>query len=347
MFSLRISDVNNEPNEFTDFNGKKARASKLDDNNSSSFDTSSRSTTNDMNVKDGVNHGKRKISHVDGKIERLKLQRKILKETDNDGANIKMPIAVMYKYDHESDVTTRRYVYIDKRSDGPSEFVIESTSDSEFFEPIPLLTQRQVWRCYISGKSGSGKSTRIAELVDNMRDLNKTINNVVMFNANNIADPAYERLGVRVMDYEKVKLLEVMQVEDFKNSIIIFDDWDQIVGPNSSALIKHMRKFLKAVLERGRKFNVHALVVSHQTMDFLKTRDIISECESCALFPAMNRRNTFKFIKEYLDDSKGVTEMARKLAAGSYGTNEYDMLYVNKAVPMYAVSDKAIRIFND
>lgn len=257
------------------------------------------------------------------------------------------PIALMHNYDPESDKLTTKEVFISaENKGGPREIKIDPDSKTEWFEPVPLVTHNQTWRCFVSGMSGSGKSTKISELISSIRKHVPSIENVFMFNANEIVDPVYEDIGVRHLEYVDVNLLKQLKVTEFKNSIVIFDDWDQVTGFDAADIISFMRSFLKALLERGRKMNIHVVVVNHQTMDYHKTRDIIYQCQNYQLFPSMNKNATLKFIDNYFGKSPDLYDIVKAVSSGADGGGPYDNLYLHKDAPMYAISDRRIKLFD-
>jgi len=129
-----------------------------------------------------------------------------------------------------------------------------------------------------------------------------------------------------------------LDVDQLENSILLFDDYDSFTN---SLINKTVLALLESVLKRGRKLNINVVVINHQTRDMIKTRSIIFECDHYCLFPATNRNESLKFLKDYLNFDKVEVEKFKKMS-NTFG--KYTLWYIRKGVPRFYISNREIGI---
>lgn len=239
-------------------------------------------------------------------------------------------------YEEEEEEESEEEESVETSGECFSELVLDHEPDTTSIEPLPAYIKGQRYACYVSGISGSGKSTAIRNLLDHLRKANKK-SKVYLFSAiKEFDDPAFKGLKISHLKYDDKETLFQLKPEHLRDSIILCDDWDQSLD---KSVTNFMRGLLKSLLETGRKMNIQLFIVSHQTQDYLKTRDIINECSSFQLFPAANRNSVLRFAKAYLDLNK---KQMDRIAGLNYG--RFTSLYVTKSIPRYMVSNKMIAV---
>lgn len=169
------------------------------------------------------------------------------------------------------------------------------------FTQIPNTFTRDM--CYITGRSGSGKSTYTKDYLINYHKLNPESQVFIFSKVKD--DPAFEELKfVEYYPVEDLSMLEQEQVSEvsktFQDCCCVFDDIDQF--PNT---IKKNLTYLRDVfLEVGRHQNVYVLSTAHILTNYKQSRILLNESTSVTFFPASGFYVIGKFLKEYIGLSK-------------------------------------------
>lgn len=197
--------------------------------------------------------------------------------------------------------------------------------------PIPYIDIEHNGRFagYISGISGSGKSTTAVMLARRIREVRKDrVKPIAVFSTRHIEDPAYETLkNIDFISFEDDRFL-ALDAEDLHGRIVIFDDYENI---NDKHLRQHCMIFIKDVLERTRKLEVDIIIINHVTQDYHKTRGIIFECNTFFLNVAQNRNSAKRFLNAYMDIDK---ELIHKIVNHEY-EKDFEFVVFHKCAPMF------------
>lgn len=162
---------------------------------------------------------------------------------------------------------------------------------------------------YISGKSGSGKSTYVSTYVDQFHKMfpKRPIFLFSFFPEDKNLKQKYIK---RIKLDDKFVSTELF-IEDFENSLIIFDDIDTI---KNLAIKKKLKGINDTILECGRHHNITYLYTSHLTNKSNETRTILNESGSLTIFPKMMMTKAFKYLLgEYFGLSKAQIKMIYNL----------------------------------
>lgn len=173
------------------------------------------------------------------------------------------------------------------------------------YEPIRRKNQRCCF--YVSGSSGSGKSTWIAKTLKRLIAKSPK-KETWLFSSIEDYDPVYMNRGKRMLhkvDYDKVPLhqlkpTDLITKEDGKSQgcIAVFDDYD---GNEAG---KTLQPLLIQCLREGRKLGQDIFMVSHNARDFMRTRDVITQASTFVTFPAQNRIAMMNLANAYWDMDK-------------------------------------------
>lgn len=124
-------------------------------------------------------------------------------------------------------------------------------------------------------------------------------------------------------------------IEQFKESIIVFDDIDTLLN---KALVKYIRSFRDDILETGRHYNITIISTSHLIANFLATRTLINEANAIVLFP---RGSSFyavsNFLERYLGFTKEQIRYVEKLPTR--------WIYFWKEYPKFAIHEKGAFLY--
>lgn len=144
----------------------------------------------------------------------------------------------------------------------------------------------------VAGMSGSGKSTYTAQLCKTYhRQYPK--NNIVLF-SNKPEDPVFDRLSFvdRVVITDDL-LKEPITLNELENSLVIFDD---VECTTSKEIDKELIRISDLILQQGRSYKTSFVYISHQSNNYKATRNILNECHSVTIFPAMVTRYSLNYL---------------------------------------------------
>ncbi len=116
---------------------------------------------------------------------------------------------------------------------------------------IPIKQTNQIYSAFLSGASGSGKSTEAARIALDLLNNDKSIENVFFITSQTVEDPAFSKIVKKTKKVTKTiklrngkvvekeekepifvtldinnEILYATPIEFFKNSIFIFDDYE-------------------------------------------------------------------------------------------------------------------------
>lgn len=203
------------------------------------------------------------------------------------------------------------------------------------FQPIPNKEiEREVK--YITGCSGAGKSYWIRNYAEEYHRAYPKREIYVVSSLKD--DPTLDKLKYlkRIKIHEPAFMNESFDVNDFKDSLVIFDDTDCIQN-------KHLKKkidgILNVLLETGRHASCSIAFSSHLACNGLETRRILNECHSVTVYPSSLGNKSLKYL---LDNYFGLDkEQIRKIKRLNSR-----WVTIQKGFPMFVISEKECFILN-
>lgn len=208
------------------------------------------------------------------------------------------PIAIEFK-DSNKD---KGIIYsIDSNPHRKSECLGESIKGK--FELIPNFKKDRE-AIYISGPSGAGKTYFSIQYMKKYLEIYPK-RKVYVF--------ARKELDKSLKDYKhsnriiNIKLtneyFEDMKMKDFKESLIIFDDIENIT--NDKYLKGKMMDLVNDVLNVGREQKTSIITISHVMLNYKFSRMMILESNKIVMFPKSGNKNQYiNFMKRYMGFSK-------------------------------------------
>lgn len=198
----------------------------------------------------------------------------------------------------------------------------------EKFQCIPNPeTERQI--LYITGRSGSGKSHyTLHYCMEYKRMFPKR--NVYLFSALT-EDSTLDKL----QGLQRIKLTdefcnEDITSEDFKNSMVIFDDTDVI---SDKKIRNKVNAIMNNILQVGRHHNTSCIITTHTACNGKDTKVILNEAHSITIFPNGLGNRTMKYLLDsYLGLDKEQCKRIKKL--------ESRWVSICKTFPMTIISEK-------
>ena len=205
----------------------------------------------------------------------------------------------------------------------------------EFNESIYPIIQDESYRIYISGLSGSGKSTAVSMFLKHNPPRMKGAG-IFLFS------PIYDdKALVNIKNLIHIDLLDIeaelkgeLQLEHIPpGSVLIFDD----VESYDKKIRKLYMDFRDIALERGRHFSISCITVSHNARNGNTTKASIRESQYWILFPKHNSTDAKNILKLY--GGLSTSEIQQVIDLKSRW-----VLY-KKSVPKYAVGEHSVLAF--
>lgn len=209
-----------------------------------------------------------------------------------------------------------------------------SIEDSKFQHLPNPDTERSI--LYITGASGSGKSTYTANYVKIYKKLFP--DNPVYLFSELPEDESLDVVKPKRFKISKETLIDdPINIDDLKNSIVIFDDTDNISDKNLKQVVYNI---LNKILETGRHYNISCVITNHLPSNGSYTRKILNECHTITYFP--NSGSVGK-IKKFLEEYVGLDKkdfIKNKKAKSRWAT-------IFKNYPMVNMTEREIRLLGD
>ena len=207
----------------------------------------------------------------------------IIKGGDNDGTKI-------YVSDEIPDDKV-------KKSKLNKTFEKLKIEDEGIFQQIPdTAKEREVGM--VCGQSGSGKSTYIKKYC---KEYKKTYKNRDIYMFSNLKDDeTLKDLKINRIVIDESLIDEPLTVEDFKNSLVLFDDIDVI---RDKKVKEAVYQIMNEILETGRHFSVSCLMTVHYP-NKPNIRTMLNECHWFVFFPWGAIKSTHYVLENYLGVDK-------------------------------------------
>lgn len=195
---------------------------------------------------------------------------------------------------------------------------------------LPKIEEEQRDCIFITGRSGSGKSTwcaKYAQLYNTMFPDKR----VVIVSALE-QDKAFDDLDFveRLVLDEEFAESEV-SYDQFENALIIFDDiWMIKDKQTKTAVVKLMNE----ILDLGRHQDLTTLITAHITTNYAETRKILSEIKMIVLFGHKTNATAQRYLKNYSGLNKKNIELINKLPS--------KWVAVNLTEPVYIIHEKGM-----
>lgn len=140
---------------------------------------------------------------------------------------------------------------------------------------------------YITGASGSGKSTYCANYIMEYKKIFPK-NDIYVFSALK-DDESLDKVEPKRIKIDERLITDPLLAEDFRNSLVVFDDIDVI---SDKLQRKAVYNILNAILETGRHYFASCLVTNHLPTAREETRRVLNECHSITYFPHSGNKST-------------------------------------------------------
>jgi len=223
----------------------------------------------------------------------------------------------------------------DKTEELKDHFNTYNCKDKESIQQIPdKQKERQI--LYITGASGSGKSYYTYLYCEQYKKLFPK-NPIYLISSINDDSSIDKIKGLKRFDLNPKFIETHIGVEDFKNSMVIFDDTDCITN---KILRTKINGLLGLILETGRHFNTSCIYTSHVPSAGLDTKKILNESHSITLFPnALGGRALKNLLENYLGFDKDQRKKIRQIKSR--------WITITKTYPMTVLYEKGAYLVNN
>ena len=205
---------------------------------------------------------------------------------------------------------------------------------------VPKEDEKLNQRVFVSGPPASGKSYFINRLMKSAiavyKSMNKGKPEIFVFSCQG-SDPSLDdglKLTRYPCDETLLNLDEPVNVKDFrgKNQFaqnwVIYDDTESIMNKNVNKLVEKLRN---ECLQQARHENLNVVCVSHELMNGVKTKPVISNSTHIVIFPGSgNSSQIARFLKTYIGINQDeIDKILKKL--------ESRWVMICKKAPMYVM----------
>ena len=204
--------------------------------------------------------------------------------------------------------------------------------DSGAFELIPSPDPKKREVYYIAGASGSGKSyiakglgeyyqklfpDRSVYLISKLAEDSGTLDKM---------KPPAKRINIQSL------IDNYPDLDEFKNCMVIFDDYDTFTGPAE----KTVHKLIDDLATMGRHTNTTMCCLSHYLTNYKKTRLLLNEATHIVIYPMATSYHALSYLlKTHIgmtkDDIRDIKKMGRWVC-------------VYKHFPQYLISSQHARM---
>lgn len=183
--------------------------------------------------------------------------------------------------------------------------------DCEYNESIQQVPDSECERSilYITGQSGSGKSYYTRNYVLEYKKCFPK-NNIYIFSSLTEDETLDKIPKIKRIKFTEKFMLHEFIIEDFKNSLLIFDDIDSETNKMKKQKIYGL---LNTVLNTGRHVRCSVIFTSHTSCAGNETKLILSEAHSITIFPKNMGNRSLKYLLD-----------------GYFGLDKHQINYIKK-----------------
>jgi len=207
--------------------------------------------------------------------------------------------------------------------------------ESGHFELLPSCDPKKRDVFYIAGASGSGKSYIAKGIAEYYQKLFPDRHVYLISKLD--ADPG--TLDKMKKPCKRISVQSLVDspptLDEFKDCMIIFDDWDTFGGKEEKAVLS----FIEDAAIMGRHSNTSILILSHYLTNFKKSRLMLLEATHFVLYPMSTSAHALNYLlKNYIGLDKDDVRDLRKLGR---------WICIKKTFPQYLVSASYAKLLHN
>jgi hypothetical protein len=171
--------------------------------------------------------------------------------------------------------------------------------DIEPYESIQTVPAPQNERIIVGGPAGSGKSFFAAAYARLWKKLHP--DGIIHIFCRQADDPAFADIDHEEIVVDQSIIGEELGIHDFVDTLVIFDDMDNLQDKKT---IEYIHKLLNDLMACGRKQNIYVIYVTHIFMNRSKTQVPLNEANKIVFFNGMGDRQNVNVLKNYAQMNK-------------------------------------------
>lgn len=196
---------------------------------------------------------------------------------------------------YNSRTKSSRDVYISPDEAKKNIEVLAANENDKFILTPCKELERDV--LYVTGRSGSGKSTFAGEFADEYHRIYPK-RPIILFSLVT-EDASIDRKYIKKIDLAKLVDAE-LSLEDFKKTLCIFDDVDADLLKNNKPLLAKMKSVQDQMLLMGRHHKISVILLAHEGTRGKDSKRILNECNVITIFPYHMKPQHLNYLtKEY------------------------------------------------
>jgi len=201
---------------------------------------------------------------------------------------------------------------------------------------IQVLPRKDiVEKLYISGVSGSGKSTYTGKYLEEYVKLYP--DDPVFIFSSVPEDKPLDKIDPVRIDIDEDLIEDPFNIQDFRDSITIFDDTDTIKNKILRTAVNNIKA---EMIEIGRHYNARCIITSHIISNYRDTRQILNEATSVTFFPKSGGVFHIKnFLKTYCGLDKKQIQQVLDLPSR--------WVTIYRTYPSYIIYEKGLSTLSD
>lgn len=238
-----------------------------------------------------------------------------IEQAMNDGADFDELLVEMYPEIQEDEIEEQSIKYLKP----PGNVLINI---------VPSPKSENIM---IAGKKGLGKSFFAAMYAKEYRAMFPD-NDIYLF-CRSDEDPAFDNLHIGILDKVVDSECDTINntMEQFENSLVIFDDMDNLPDKKQRQRITAL---MSDIMANGRKLNIYCLYLTHVIFNREQTKAPINESDKFVFFIGGNTKHNRKFLSENVGLEKFDVDKILNLKTR--------WVCLNLTPPKYIVTEKEI-----
>ena len=178
-------------------------------------------------------------------------------------------------------------------------------NDSKFQQMPDTIKQSEI--LYITGCSGSGKSTYTRKFIEQLKKAKKDIP-IYLFSALK-EDESLDSVGPKRIELDESLVDDPIDIKELSNSVVLFDDIDVIP---EKKIREAVLKIMNLALEVGRHYKINMVITNHLPTNGRDSRRVLNEASSFTYFPHSANARIKYFLTEYVGVDKKMISYFKK-----------------------------------
>lgn len=156
------------------------------------------------------------------------------------------------------------------------------------FTLCPLKDKFQLF--YLVGACGAGKSYLAKEIIENYKIIYPK--NEIFVISSLKEDATLDKLKYLVRIDPNTFLEEKPSIEEFKNSLVLFDDYENFPKNIYDLTIE----LINSISSTGRHFGINMICIQHNFTNYKATRLLLNEMTHCIVYPSSASNYALKYL---------------------------------------------------